>query len=221
MRFVACSGFPIPVSRYFREFSAVEISESELGLPGEGTVRRWLRESPKGYGFSFLAPKRFAELQFAAKNPELKELAAGLVTLSGSLDAKAVVFTAPDDWKPTKATKETMKAFAKSLPAKLGPVVLDLPGWKPEQIDALEAGPRIFAAYDPLKDKTPDGTAIAYVRLPGPAGHRSRYDEASIEKIAEHLEGLTAKVVFCVFRNIDMQANAQQLVKRLAAKKSS
>jgi hypothetical protein len=27
---VACSGFPVPVSRYWREFDAVEISDTEI-----------------------------------------------------------------------------------------------------------------------------------------------------------------------------------------------
>jgi uncharacterized protein YecE (DUF72 family) len=219
MRFVACSGFPIPVSRYFREFSAVEISDSELGLPGDGTVRRWLRESPKGYGFSVLAPKRFAELGYSVKDPELKELATGLAALATTLKAKAVVFNGPEDLKPSKASKELVRAFVKSLPAKLGPIVLDLPAWRPDQVEGLDVGRKIYAAYDPLKDDTPAGAALAYVRLPGPAGHRSRYDEGSIEKIAEHIEAAKNDLVFCVFRNIDMHANAQQLVRRLAPKK--
>ena len=52
MAVVACSGFPVPVSRYFREFEGVEISETELGIPGAGTVRRWLREAPEGFVFT-------------------------------------------------------------------------------------------------------------------------------------------------------------------------
>ncbi len=56
----------------------------------------------------------------------------------------------------------------------------------------------------------------AYVRLPGPAGHRSRYDDDAITQVAEHCRSLTAETVVCVFRNIDAFANAQQLVTLLA-----
>ena len=44
---VACSGFPVPVSRYWQEFDAVEISDTEIAIPGAGTVRRWIREAPE------------------------------------------------------------------------------------------------------------------------------------------------------------------------------
>lgn len=213
MRFVACSGFPVPVSRYFQEFPAVEIAESELGIPGDGTVRRWIREAPKGYGFTLLAPKTFAEAGFAV-TPETTALGAQLFALATKLKAKAVVFPVPDSIKHTKPNKALLQAFVRSLPPKGAAVVLDLPSWKPDQVASIDA--RVVPAYDPLRDATPDVHDLAYLRLPGPAGHRSRYDEASMDKIAEHCAGLAAETVFCVFRNIDMQANAQQLIKRLA-----
>lgn len=210
MRVVACSGFPIPVSRYFREFGAIEISDSELSLPGEGTVRRWKREAPKGYGFSFVAPKSIGESGFA-RGAEWKELSAGIATLGTELGARAVVFAAPEDFKFGKANKDAVKAFVKALPAKLPSVVLDLPAWKPEQIAGVDD--RVVPAYDPFKFDAPFDQPLHYVRLPGPAGHRSRYDEAAIEKLVAHLKGLPGDV-FCVFRNIDMHANASSVLKK-------
>lgn len=211
MFFVACSGFPIPVSRYFREFSAVEISDSELAIPGEGTVRRWKREAPEGFGFSVVAPKAFAEAGFQS-DKELAKLADELVVLAKQLEAAAVVFSAPEELKFSKANKATLQAFVKSLPKKMPRVVFDLPSWKTDQILGLG---EVVAAYDPLRQPAPAADELVYLRLPGPAGHRSRYDEASIERIAEHLGSLRAKQVFCVFRNIDMHANAGQILKKV------
>lgn len=210
MRVVACSGFPIPVSRYFREFGAIEISDSELSLPGEGTVRRWKREAPSGYGFSFVAPKSIGESGFA-RGADWKELSAGIASLGADLGARAVVFAAPEDFKHGKANKDAVKAFVKALPAKLPSIVLDLPAWKPEQIAAVDE--RVVPAYDPFKSDAPAGRSLHYVRLPGPAGHRSRYDEAAIEKLVAHLKSLSGDV-FCVFRNIDMHANAASVLKK-------
>ncbi len=54
---------------------------------------------------------------------------------------------------------------------------------------------------------------MAYLQLPGPAGHRSRYDAESLEAIEARcleIEKQTSEV-FCVFRNIDMHANAKSL----------
>ena len=211
MRFVACSGFPIPVSRYFREFPAVEISDSELALPGEGTVRRWKREAPKGYGFSLIAPKSLAESGWK-KSPESKELCAALALLGTELEAKAIVFSAPEDLKFGKATKETLKAFVKSLPAKFPAIVFDLPAWKTDQIAGIDD--RVVPAYDPLRDEPASRADLTYIRLPGPAGHRSRYDEASIDRILEHLATVDTANAFCVFRNIDMHANASSVLKK-------
>ena len=56
---------------------------------------------------------------------------------------------------------------------------------------------------------------MVYIRLAGPAGHRSRYDETAIAELAKHCNELTPELGICVFCNIDMQTNAHQLIKRL------
>ena len=183
---VACSGFPVPVSRYWREFDAVEISDTEIAIPGAGTVRRWIRESPDDFLFK----------------------------LAASLKAKAVIFAADEKFKHGKANRAALRAFLGFIP-KMPPVVFDLDAWKPSDIVAACGDRPAIAAYDPLTDDPPPKAEMVYIRLPGPAGHRSRYDEASVEKIAEHCESLDPELGICVFQNIDMQTNAQQLMKRL------
>lgn len=216
MIFVACSGFPVPVSRYWTELPAVELAETELGIPGAGTVRRWMREPPKGYGFAILAPKTLAESGFA-RSAERDATVAALADLARKLKARAVVFNAPESFKPTKTSRTAIASFVKSIPTSFPTsIVLDLPAFK---IDVLRktAGSRVAIAYDPLADKPSPGGGIAYVRLPGPAGHRSRYDEDAIAKIAEHCRERAAEGdVFCVFRNIDMHANSRLLLEKLA-----
>ncbi len=65
MLFVACSGFPIAVSRYLAEFRAVEIADTEIGIPGMGSIRRWQREAPEGFAFTVLAPATIGASGFA------------------------------------------------------------------------------------------------------------------------------------------------------------
>lgn len=216
MFLVACSGFPIPVSRYFREFPAVEISETELGILGAGTTRRFLREAPSGYAFSVVAPKAFTEQGFG-KTAGLKALAKELAELGATLSARAVVFCADESLKPTRQTRAALKSFVDSLPAKMPPVVLDLRGFKTTQIEDLGTKRPVLPAYDPFLDEPPKPGPLAYMRLAGPAGYRSRYDDAAIDKLAEHCKeaARSAETVLVVFRNIDMQANAQALRKKL------
>lgn len=219
MAVVACSGFPVPVSRYFREFEGVEISETELGIPGQGTVRRWLREAPEGFVFTLLAPKEIAGSGFqlqAANDKLVKEVGA----LCKSMSAQAIVFAAPPEFAPSRANKAALKKFVESLPARYPKAVLSLGGFKLAEVNAAIDGKKnVIAAYDPLQDDPPAGaTDLAYVRLPGPAGFRSRYDEGSLEKVVEHLRGGKAKLTMCVFHNIDMHANATRARELLGQK---
>jgi len=43
---VGCAGFPVPATRYWKEFMFVEVQETHVSTPGPGTVRRWRREAP-------------------------------------------------------------------------------------------------------------------------------------------------------------------------------
>lgn len=203
------------MSRYWGLFGAVEIADTELGIPGSGTVRRWKRESHDGYGFTALAPWVIGESGFQRTNDN-KEFVKSMSELAENLNAHAVVYRADADFKPTKATKAALKTFVGWGSTGMPAIVLDLPGWKPDQVATAIGKKKVAIAYDPLNEKPAKGGDIAYLRLPGPAGKRSRYDEASIDAIAEHLRGLKHETIFCVFRNIDMQANATSLIKKLA-----
>lgn len=214
MFFVACSGFPVPVSRYWGLFQSVEISDTELGIPGAGTVRRWLRESPKGFAFTALAPKELGESGFR-RTKENMSLVEAFGEFAETLGARAIVFQAPEEFAPTKASKTAVKGFLNWLPEGLPQMVLDLPGWKPAEVVKVIGKHSAVAAYDPLLDDPPPMGDFVYARLPGPAGHRSRYDEESVDAIAEHCAKIETKLGFCVFRNIDMQANGSTLREKI------
>ena len=211
---VACSGFPVPVSRYWREFAAVEISDTEIAIPGAGTVRRWIREAPEGYVFTVVAPKSVSESGFR-RTKENKATCEAVAKLAGDLKAKAVVFSADEKFKHGKANRAALRAFLGFLPPEMPPVVFDLDAWKPSDIVAACGDRPAIAAYDPLTDDPPPPANMVYIRLAGPAGHRSRYDEAAIAELAEHCNKLSPELGICVFCNIDMQTNAHQLIKRL------
>lgn len=210
---VACSGFPVPASRYFTEFRGVEVSDTEIGIPGEGTLRRWLREAGKGFVFSALAPKPIATSGFA-KSRENREHLEAIAGFASKLSARAIVFAAPGTFAPTKANKAAVKAFVAGLPKGFPAAVLDFPAW-PTAAIAQVTGSNAVAAFDPLADTPPKKGAIAYLTLPGPAGHRSRYDDEAIARIAESARSLKSDLVVCVFRNQDMHANALGLMKAL------
>ncbi len=211
---IACSGFPVPVSRYWGELDAVEISDTELGMPGSGTVRRWLREAPEGFVFTILGQAAFGEAGFQLDAP-LREQLEALRELASRLDAGAVVFRAPESFKATPQRRTALKRFVKQAAKGMPPLVLDLPGWKPAHVARAVEG-KAVVAYDPLREEPPPPRDdLAYLRLPGPAGRRSRYDEEALQRLAEHCQELRSGRCFVVFRNIDMLVNAKHLLSLL------
>ena len=218
MLLVACSGFPVPVSRYWDAFPAVEISDTEIAMPGRGSIRRWTRESPSGFVFSVMAPKLLGETGFK-KSQESDDALAAVLGLCGELGARAIVFGAPPTFKATKTNRAAIKRLVSQKTLVRGPALaFDLPAWKPAQV--LDAAERddVVAAYDPLLHDPVDSGPLRYIRLAGPAGHRSRYDEPSIDQLADHIKGFeddSERDTFCVFCNIDMETNATQLLGRL------
>jgi uncharacterized protein YecE (DUF72 family) len=213
---VACSGFPVPVSRYWQEFEAVEISDTEIAIPGASTIRRWIREAPEGFVFTVVAPKSVSESGFR-RTKENKATCEEVAQLAKDLGARAVVFSADETFKHGKANRTALRAFLGFLPDDMPTVVFDLPAWKPSDVVAACGDRPAVAAYDPLHHEAPPQRCdMVYIRLPGPAGHRSRYDDEAIAKVAEHIKGLDVKEGLCVFRNIDMQTNAHQLTEKLS-----
>ncbi|MCS6797909.1 MAG: DUF72 domain-containing protein [Myxococcota bacterium] len=209
MHRVACAGFPVPVSRYFGLLDAVEIVETELGLVSDGTVRRWKREAPPGAAFSLLAPRRIGDGGFAAFR-EQRDLLDGIAEIARRLDAVAVVFCAPDGVRCGRELYAAAGALSRALPRGFPVAVFDVPGADVEALAAAVDPKRATVAYDPFE--TPSaaiGGPLRYVRCPGPAGRRSRYDEAAIARLAEHVAALPE--AFVVFRNQDMLVNARAL----------
>jgi uncharacterized protein YecE (DUF72 family) len=206
---VLCSGFPVPASRYFREFRGVELSDTELGIPGDGTVRRWVREAGAGFVFSALAPKEIGASGFRRTNENAAHVAA-IAGLAEKLHPKAIVFGVPKAFEPSKANRAAVKAFLGTLPAAFPTPVLDFPAWPTAAVEQASGG-RAVAAWDPLDAEPARHGDLAYLVLPGPAGPRSRYDADAITRIAARSQALNAHLVLCVFRNQDMHTNATAL----------
>lgn len=212
---IACSGFPIPASRYFQEFTAIEISDTELGLPGEGTLRRWLREAEAPFVFSIVAPKQIASAGFAL-DPGTTQAVSALASFAKQLKTAAVVFAANEEFQPTKPNRARLRAFAEHVAGSIKQPVFDLPSWsRKEALATLKSG-KAFVAFDPLTDAANDGE-LAYARLAGPSGYRSRYDAEALDRVVEQCQRSSAKHTFLAFRNIDRYENSKYVIKKLAA----
>ncbi len=211
MLLVACSGFPIAVSRYLSEFRAVEIADSEIGIPGTGTLRRWQKEAPEGFVFTALAPAVVGASGFA-ETGETDQALKAILSFCKKLGAIAVIFRVPEEVVLNRAVAGRAKKLLAGVRAAKTTAVLDAPHWSVAQADKICEAAGAVAARDPLSlAKAPSGD-LAYLPLPGPAGFRSRYDEDALAQVADVCRRSTAKTTICVFRNIDMEANSKTLL---------
>jgi uncharacterized protein YecE (DUF72 family) len=211
---IGCAGFPVPATRYFKEFLYVEIQETHLAIPGTGTLRRWRREAPKGFGFAMLAPREIGQEGFR----EGKVVETALKNLSAvgkELDAKTAVFVAPPEFAPGRNNKAAVKDFLASVKKRFERVVWEAsPGWDPGDAASICEDVGVVCARDPLAHGALEA-AVAYYRLPGPAGHKSRYEDPAIERLAGIARDATHEHATYVFTNVDMFADAKRFKKAL------
>jgi uncharacterized protein YecE (DUF72 family) len=211
---VGCAGFAVPATRYFKEYFFVEVQETHLAVPGPGTLRRWRREAPEGFEFALLGPREIGQEGFR----EGKVIETALRTLGEvgeELSAKTAVFVAPPDFPANRANRAALRDFLKSVRSRFQTIVFE-PGsaWDLEDCDSLAEETDSLAARDPLQhgvSKRP----VAYYRLPGPAGHKSRYEDPAIERLAEIAGAAGDQQATYVFTNVDMFADGKRFKKAL------
>ena len=211
---VGCAGFPVPATRYFREFSFVEVQETHVSLPGPGTIRRWRREAPPGFRFALLGPREVGQEGF--RDGKVIETALkSISSIAEELEAMTAVFVAPADFAPTRANKGVVREFLVGVKTRFEHVVFEpAAGWDPDETDDLTHEVGAVAARDPLNAGL-SKLQVAYYRLHGPAGHKSRYEDPAIERLGDIARNAKHTDATYVFTNVDMFADAKRFKKAL------
>jgi uncharacterized protein YecE (DUF72 family) len=206
---VGCAGFAVPATRYFKEYLFVEVQETHLAVPGPGTVRRWRREAPSGFEFALLGPREIGQEGF--RSGKVVENALKILSeVAAELESQTAVFVAPPDFTAARANKAALKEFLPLVRQHFQRVVFDVSAaWDPEEADEIAAESGTLSVRDPLAAGL-SRREVAYYRLPGPAGHKSRYEDPAIEKLAEIAAGDQAQTATYVFTNVDMFADAKR-----------
>jgi uncharacterized protein YecE (DUF72 family) len=212
MLHIGCSGFPVPATRYLREFMLAEIADTFLGVPGPALVRRWRREAPPGFVFTALAPK---ELGADGFKPSAAVDAAwdAFLPVARELEAKVLVIPSAPETPPGKAARAQVRAFFEKLPIDKLPTLVwePPPTWELKECEAAVKDLKVLVARDPLRHPTFGKVAKGYYRLPGPAGFKSRYEDPAVDQIAEAMAATQSAETWVVFANVDMYADAKRL----------
>jgi uncharacterized protein YecE (DUF72 family) len=213
---IGCAGFPVPATRYFREFVFVEVQDTHVAQPGTGTIRRWRREAPAGFAFALMAPREIGQEGFRSGKVTETALKA-MLNVAGELDAITAVFVAPPDFTASRANKSAVKEFLAGVKKKFKRVVWEPPSmWDADEAHTIAAESGATAARDPLASGA-STSEFGYYRLAGPAGHKSRYEDPAIEKLGEIARALKDQQATFVFTNVDMFADAKRLRRAIAA----
>ena len=127
---VGCAGFPVPATRYFKEFLFVEVQDTHVAPPGPSTLRRWRREAPEGFHFAMVGPREIGQEGFRdgmVVETALKTLA----SVGVELEADTVILVAPPDFAPTRPNRAAVKDLLISVRKKFAKVIFDPPaGWQ-------------------------------------------------------------------------------------------
>ena len=211
---IGCAGFPVPATRYFKEYLFVEVQETHVAQPGTGTIRRWRREAPPGFAFALLAPRDIGQEGF--RDGKVTELALrNLSEVAKELEAHIAVFAAPPDFTASRGNKSAVKEFLASVKKKFKRVVWEPPpSWDADDAQQLASESGATASRDPLAHGTTTAS-FAYYRLPGPAGHKSRYEDPAVERLADIAGAAKNENAVYVFTNVDMFADAKRLKKAM------
>ncbi|MBM4357704.1 MAG: DUF72 domain-containing protein [Deltaproteobacteria bacterium] len=211
---VGCAGFPVPATRYFKEFSFVEVQETHLSIPGRGTIRRWRREAPSGFRFALLGPRNVGQEGFRVG--KVTETALDTIEdIAAQLEARTAVFVGPPEFASNRANKSVLKQFLSEVKKRFDMVVFEpAEGWDLEGCDDMADEVGAVVARDPLHAGL-SKRKVAYYRLHGPAGHKSRYEDPAIEKLSEIASGADHESATYVFTNVDMFADAKRFKKAL------
>ncbi len=216
MLHIGCSGFPVPATRYLREFMLEEVADTFLGVPGPALVRRWKREAPAGFVFTALAPKELGAEGFKP-SAAVDQAWETFLPVARELDAKVIVVPSAPDTPPGKTARAAARAFFEKLRAPKLPTLVwePPPTWELKECEAAVKDLDVLVARDPLRHPPYGKVARGYYRLPGPAGYKSRYEDPALEQVAEAVAATQSAETWVVFANVDMYADARRLRKLL------
>ena len=206
---VGCAGFPVKLSAYLQDFSAVEIQETFYDPPSKRTLTRWRREAPEGFAFTLRAwqlithPSSHPGYQKIRRPWETEAAARFGSFLPGDqtrwawevlkeaaeiVGARAILFQTPAGFTPTRVNRENLVRFFSDIERGDYHLVWEPEGiWQEEEIAAICSDLNLIPAVDPLVSGIDVGE-VFYFRFLGKTRTRGDYSQDDFYRICQEVE---------------------------------
>jgi len=229
---IGCSGFQEARSKYYNEFSTVEIQQTFFQPPPVGTVRKWRTLSPGNFEFTIkawqlitheptnhsyrnlrekLSSRALASCGFFKPTRMVFEAWQKTETIAETLNAKIIVFQSSKNFKPTPLNIRNFKTFFRRINRKKFNLVWEPNNkWPANLTQQLCDELGLIYSDNPFSEKPVSYGPISYFRLRGKNGYRSRYNERDF-KVLNNFEA-NGKPVYFIFNNASMLFDARNFL---------
>jgi uncharacterized protein YecE (DUF72 family) len=234
---VGCCGFPVSKKKYYESLKVVEIQQTFYKLMDEKTIKKWRKEAPNDFEFTF---KAFQGITHPAKSPtwkksgiskeELKKIEKyvgelkwnkitseywnKMIEYSKILNSKIIVIQLPTSFKDEEKNIKNAVEFFENARDKVK-IAVELRGWKEEnkrkickEFDLIDVVDLNISEPSYYKD-------VVYSRLHGKYEnnkiiYKYDYSKEELKKIKEKAKKY--KECYIMFNNVYMFKNALEFI---------
>jgi uncharacterized protein YecE (DUF72 family) len=219
------------MSRYFSEFSLVEVQQSFYELPKVKTAQRWRESAPDEFEFTLKAwqlithphtsptyrrlktpmdERSLSNLGFFRPTDEVMEAWRRTREFALNLRATIVVFQCPSSFTPTQENVGNLVRFFETVDRGGLRFAWEPRGrWPGELVARLCRDLNLIHCVDPFVNEALWPREILYLRLHGVGGYRHRFTDEQLLWLYKTL-GNHEATVYCLFNNISSLEDARR-----------
>ncbi|RLI05163.1 DUF72 domain-containing protein [Candidatus Bathyarchaeota archaeon] len=222
---VGCCGFPVSKTKYYKEFSLVEINSTFYEYPKPSLLSKWKKEAPQNFEFTIKAHQNISHVYRFDLTPECIKALDLMVDACRTLNSKILLIQTPGSFKPNQTNLKKAQEFFKEAKKHKLTLVWETrgPEWLTEEAkDNLKSFFEKFGVVhctDPFVASPIFVGEVAYFRLHGLGKklYYYQYSEEELRKLLDILKKFNGKrEIYVLFNNLAMFTDAlrfQTLVK--------
>ncbi|WP_457554944.1 DUF72 domain-containing protein [Candidatus Pyrohabitans sp.] len=239
---VGCCGFPGGMSRYFQEFSLVEVQRTFYSPPRVETAQRWRSLAGEDFEFTLKAWQLIthppgsptyrkagikvsdpAKYGFFKPTEEVFSAWEKTEEVAQALKASVIVFQCPPRFTQSEEHISNLKSFFDSIERGSFTFALELrSAWERGLLAELCEELKLVHCVDPLREE-PVTRRLAYFRLHGSykggrINYRHRYSDEELREVAEKAQRFESAYV--LFNNVYMGEDASRFINLLRTRRS-